>query len=244
MLPFVTLPGFYRKRKNAGQGRRRSPESGRSRTRGGATGLCRCAGDGRKGPRAPIAFAEGVDGPHRTAAPGRKGLHYPHDRGPYLCVRAGRAARAGGSSSGAAHRRLGLQRIGRGGAGGDGRLEDGRSQAAAHAPRQDGAEIGTDMMLELLVDAALRSIVLGAVAGLGLMLARTRNPQVQMTAWTVVLLISLAMPALTPWMKVTIPTYEHPARLVKITWTNVAEAGGPSEKASKVPAQAAAREPL
>jgi len=99
-------------------------------------------------------------------------------------------------------------------------------------------------MLELLVEAALRSIVLGAVAGLGLILARTRNLQVQMTAWTVVLLVSLAMPALTPWMKVTIPIYEHPARLVKITWTNVAEAGGFSEKASKIPAQAAAPGPL
>src|SRR5262249_57662069 len=108
-------------------------------------------------------------------------------------------------------------------------------------PRQDGApEIGTDMMLELLVEAALRSIVLGAVAGLGLMLARTRNLQVQMTAWTVVLLVSLAMPALTPWMKVTIPAYEHATRLVKITWTNVADTGGPS----KIPVQTAAQEPL
>src|SRR5262249_44089910 len=198
---------------------------------------CRRAGDGREGPRAAIAFAEGVDGPHRAATPGRKRLHHPYDRGPYLCVRAGRAARAGGGSSGAAHRRLGLQRIGRGGAGGNGRLEDGRSQAAAHAPRQNEAsEIRTDMMLELLVEAALRSVVLGAAAGLGLMLARTRNPQVQMTAWTVVLLVSLAMPALTPWMKVTIPAYEHPARLVKITWTNVARASGPSERVSAVPA--------
>ena len=76
-------------------------------------------------------------------------------------------------------------------------------------------------MLELLVASALRSMVLGGAAWLGLTLTRVRDPQVHMTAWTVVLLVSLAMPMLTPWVRVTIPAEEPPARLVKITWTNV-----------------------
>ena len=76
-------------------------------------------------------------------------------------------------------------------------------------------------MLGLLADAALRSIVLGGAAWLSLTLSRVRNPQVCMTAWSVVLIVSMAMPLLTPWMRVTIPSDEVSARLVKIPWTNV-----------------------
>jgi BlaR1 peptidase M56/Domain of unknown function (DUF3471) len=75
-------------------------------------------------------------------------------------------------------------------------------------------------MLELLVESALRSIVLGGAVWLGLCALRVRNPQLRMSAWTAVLLVSLAMPALTPWMRVTVPIHEPP-RLVKISWTNV-----------------------
>jgi beta-lactamase regulating signal transducer with metallopeptidase domain len=76
-------------------------------------------------------------------------------------------------------------------------------------------------MLGLLADAALRSIVLGGAAWLSLTMSRVRNPQVCMTAWSVVLIVSMAMPVLTPWMRVTIPSDEASARLVKIPWTNV-----------------------
>ena len=51
-------------------------------------------------------------------------------------------------------------------------------------------------MLDLLLESALRSLALGVAVGLGLALLRVRNPRTQMTAWTVVLFASLAMPAL------------------------------------------------
>jgi hypothetical protein len=74
------------------------------------------------------------------------------------------------------------------------------------------------MMLELLAASALRSIVFGGVVGLGLKLLRVRNPHMQMAAWTVVLAVSLAMPALTTWIRVTIPAYPSPTPLVKIIY--------------------------
>jgi hypothetical protein len=73
-------------------------------------------------------------------------------------------------------------------------------------------------MLELLAESALRSILLGAAASLGLKVLRVRHPQLQMTAWTVVLFVSLAMPILAPRMKVTLPISPSPAPLEKITW--------------------------
>ncbi|GGF38639.1 hypothetical protein GCM10011611_51270 [Aliidongia dinghuensis] len=58
----------------------------------------------------------------------------------------------------------------------------------------------------LLVEAAVRTLILGLVVGLGLRLARVRHPQVEMTAWTVVLLAGLAMPLLMQWTIVRMPT--------------------------------------
>lgn len=52
-------------------------------------------------------------------------------------------------------------------------------------------------MLEMLVGAALRSLLLAAAVGLGLTACRTRNPHVRLMAWTVVLVVSLLMPAIT-----------------------------------------------
>jgi BlaR1 peptidase M56 len=71
-------------------------------------------------------------------------------------------------------------------------------------------------MLALLAEAALRSMALGAFAWLGLQFLRVHHPQLQMTVWTVVLLVSLTMPILTPWM--TIPLPPAAPRTVKITW--------------------------
>jgi beta-lactamase regulating signal transducer with metallopeptidase domain len=76
-------------------------------------------------------------------------------------------------------------------------------------------------MLALLADAALRSVMLGGAAWLGLTLLRVRNPQMRMTAWSAVLIVSMAMPVLTPWMRVTIPTDEASSQLVKIAWADV-----------------------
>ena len=72
-------------------------------------------------------------------------------------------------------------------------------------------------MLALLLESALRSLLLGGAVWLGLKLFRVRNPHVQMTAWTLVLIASLAMPALMRLVTVTIPA-AAPAPLAQIIW--------------------------
>ncbi|KYH01097.1 M56 family metallopeptidase [Bradyrhizobium sp. DOA1] len=59
-------------------------------------------------------------------------------------------------------------------------------------------------MIATLAEAALRSFVLGGVVWFALILCRVRNPHVQMTAWVVVLLASLAMPFVMHWPTLTI----------------------------------------
>ena len=71
-------------------------------------------------------------------------------------------------------------------------------------------------MLALLLELALRLLALGGIVWLVLKILRVRNPQVQMTAWTVVLLASLSMPALMRFMAVTIPAVPPPAQLAKL----------------------------
>ncbi len=70
-------------------------------------------------------------------------------------------------------------------------------------------------MLDLLLESALRSLALGVAVWLGLGLLRVRNPRTQMTAWTVVLVASLAMPALMHRITVTIPAAAPPLRVVE-----------------------------
>jgi len=76
-------------------------------------------------------------------------------------------------------------------------------------------------MVELLAEAALRSMALGAFAWLALKLLRARHPQLKMTVWTVVLLAAMTMPILMPWMKVTIPVPSGPPPTVRITWIDL-----------------------
>ena len=71
-------------------------------------------------------------------------------------------------------------------------------------------------MLALLLELALRLLALAGVAWLALKLLRVRNPHVQMTVWTVVLLASLSMPVLMRWATVTIPVGSPPSQLAKI----------------------------
>ena len=59
-------------------------------------------------------------------------------------------------------------------------------------------------MIAALAEAALRSFALGGVVWIGLNLFRVRNPYVHMTAWTVVLLASLAMPFVMHWPTLTL----------------------------------------
>jgi beta-lactamase regulating signal transducer with metallopeptidase domain len=70
-------------------------------------------------------------------------------------------------------------------------------------------------MLELLLESALRSLALGVAVWLGLKLLRVRNPRAHMTAWTVVLVASLAMPILMHRLTVTIPAAAPPLRVVE-----------------------------
>jgi len=74
-------------------------------------------------------------------------------------------------------------------------------------------------MLALLAESALRSLLLGAAVWLVLKLLRVRNPHVQMTAWTLVLIASLAMPVLMRVVTVTLPDAPPSplARIVALT---------------------------
>ena len=70
-------------------------------------------------------------------------------------------------------------------------------------------------MLDLLLESALRSLALGVAVWLGLALLRVRNPRTQMTAWSVVLVASLAIPVLMHRLTVTIPAAAPPLRVVE-----------------------------
>jgi bla regulator protein blaR1 len=69
-------------------------------------------------------------------------------------------------------------------------------------------------MIATLAEAALRSLVLGGVVWFGLTLFRVRNPHVQMTAWVIVLLASLAMPLVMHWPTLTIARLPLPIQPV------------------------------
>jgi BlaR1 peptidase M56 len=72
-------------------------------------------------------------------------------------------------------------------------------------------------MLALLLESALRSLLLGGAVWLGLKLLRVRNPHVHMTAWILVLVASLTMPAAMRLVTITIPA-EPPVPLAQIIW--------------------------
>jgi beta-lactamase regulating signal transducer with metallopeptidase domain len=61
-------------------------------------------------------------------------------------------------------------------------------------------------MLWLLAESALRSSVLALIVWFGLKVLRVRNPQMELTAWTVVLSAAIAMPLLMRVATVTVPT--------------------------------------
>jgi beta-lactamase regulating signal transducer with metallopeptidase domain len=73
------------------------------------------------------------------------------------------------------------------------------------------------MMLALLAESALRSLLLGGVVWVGLKLLRVKNPHVQMTAWTMVLVASLAMPGLMRLVTVTVAE-APPSPLAELLW--------------------------
>jgi bla regulator protein blaR1 len=74
------------------------------------------------------------------------------------------------------------------------------------------------MMLAILAESALRSLVLGSVVWVGLNLLRVRNPHVQMTSWSLVLVASLSMPLLMHWAKLTIMLDPLPVAMPENPW--------------------------
>jgi hypothetical protein len=61
------------------------------------------------------------------------------------------------------------------------------------------------MMLALLLESAVRNLILGLVVWCGLKFFRVHCAQIQRIAWTVVLMAALAMPLLMQWNTVTLP---------------------------------------
>lgn len=60
-------------------------------------------------------------------------------------------------------------------------------------------------MLEALLGAALRTLLLALLVELGLRILRVRHPQLLLAAWTAVLMASLAMPVLQRYALITVP---------------------------------------
>ncbi len=60
-------------------------------------------------------------------------------------------------------------------------------------------------MLEALVSATLRTLLLALLVELGLRILRVRHPQLLLAAWTAVLMASLAMPMLQRYALITVP---------------------------------------
>ena len=88
-------------------------------------------------------------------------------------------------------------------------------------------------MLDLLLESALRSLVLGVTVWLGLALLRVRDPRAHMTAWTVVLVASLAMPVLIHRLTVTMPAAAPPLRVVQFLSSSLS---GPVSEQVEIPA--------
>src|SRR5215471_14933252 len=198
----------HAKRKHAG------PEQPRARS--DAADLGRRPAHGRICTRETGAAPEGIDGSHRAAATGGEGLRQAHRQRADLRLPGDPSPREGCRQGGPADHRSALQRIGRGGSGRHGRQCHGRSTAAAQLGRQSCEGEGREaVMLDLLLESALRSLALGVAVWLGLALLRVRSPRAHMTAWTVVLVASLAMPVLMHRLTVTIPAAAPPLRVVE-----------------------------
>jgi hypothetical protein len=81
-------------------------------------------------------------------------------------------------------------------------------------------------MLALLVESALRTLVLGGAVWVGLTFMRARNPHVHMMAWTLVLIASLSMPFLSGSVKITLPASPLPPH-TQLAWPSQPTARDP-----------------
>jgi len=71
-------------------------------------------------------------------------------------------------------------------------------------------------MLNVVIESALRSLVLALAVGLGLWIARTRGARLQMAAWTLVLAGALLMPLLMRWRTIEMHTPQSVAASVPV----------------------------
>src|SRR5690606_31814915 len=131
---------------------------------------------------------------------------HSYGRQPHLRLQRYRESRACCGACGEAHRRLVLRRFGRRCAGGHGGYRDAWQVAARQAGQahrtgkvgQEGAgpQEGRQVMLSVLLESALRSLLLGIVAWALLKIFRVRNPRAERAVWFAVLVTSIAMPGL------------------------------------------------
>ncbi|HEV7714506.1 MAG TPA: hypothetical protein VGO53_02855, partial [Steroidobacteraceae bacterium] len=70
-------------------------------------------------------------------------------------------------------------------------------------------------MIQLLIEAALRSLALGVVVGVAMWALRPRNPHLQKTVWFTVLLACVAMPFVLQFRMA--PSFHAPELLVTLT---------------------------
>jgi beta-lactamase regulating signal transducer with metallopeptidase domain len=96
-------------------------------------------------------------------------------------------------------------------------------------------------MMSLLVEAAIRSLILGLAVGLGLRLFKVRNAQAEMTAWIVVLAAALAMPLLMQWpiLRLAATSTPLPTIIAGVAAPDFAEAAVSTLPAPSIPASAA-----
>jgi TonB family protein len=86
------------------------------------------------------------------------------------------------------------------------------------------------MTLEILMNSALRLLLLGVAIWLALRIARVRNPHVEALVWRMVLIASLALPALLYWRLA--PSFETSLELPVIAAAGVGGADAPAATAS------------
>ena len=78
-------------------------------------------------------------------------------------------------------------------------------------------------MIALIVEAALRSLVLGVIVWLAILAVRPRNPHLQKTVWITVLLASAVMPFVLKARMA--PSFEVPASVITLTQSVTGTAG-------------------
>src|SRR6185437_12091119 len=150
--------------------------------------------DGAEGSRPP---AQGIHRAHRSEEAGGEGPSHSYRQEPYVHLRGEREPAGRGGARRQGHHRSVLPRLHGRGSGRSGRGPDPGPARAAEARRQDRqGQRRIEVVISVLIDTMLRSLALGIAVGLALCVLRVRNPHLQKSAWTAVLVAALVMPLL------------------------------------------------